>query len=136
MNRHAPLFRVAFLSLLLAISLPLLVFVAAQVRQRQLKSKANPRWARFSAVNGSKVAEAASPDREVAATTPTESHPESSNRLPVRIASRSNGMTGSATGNAQSGPPLSATPPLNVDLPVPSIPRSPAPGYLSITNQL
>jgi type IV pilus assembly protein PilQ len=135
MNRHAPLFRVAFLSLLLAISLPLLVFVAAQVRQRQLKSKANPRWARFSAVNGSKVAETAPPDRDVAATTPTGSHPDSSNRLPVRIASRSNGMTGSATGNAQSGPPLAATPPLSVDLPVPSIPRNP-PVYLAIPNQL
>ncbi|MDB5342653.1 MAG: type and secretion system protein [Schlesneria sp.] len=135
MNRHAPLFRVAFLSLLLAISLPLLVFVAAQVRQRQLKSKANPRWARFSAVNGSRVAETPSTDRDVAATTPTESPPENSHRLPVRIASRSNGMTGSATGNAQSGPPLSATPPLSVELPVPSIPRNP-PIYLSIPNQL
>ncbi len=137
MNRHAPLFRVAFLSLLLAISLPLLVFVAAQVRQRQLKSKANPRWAKFNAVNGSKIAEISpSPDREVAATTPTEGEPENSNRLPVRIASRSNGMTGSATGNAQSGPPLSATPPFNIELPTASIPRNPPPVRSSIPNQL
>ena len=43
MNRHSPLFRVAFTSLLLALSLPLLVFTAAHVRHRQLQSKANPR---------------------------------------------------------------------------------------------
>ncbi|HEY4263657.1 MAG TPA: hypothetical protein VGM98_26070, partial [Schlesneria sp.] len=136
MNRHAPLFRVAFLSLLLAISLPLLVFVAAQVRQRQLKSKANPRWARFNAVNGSKVTETPSTDGDVAATKPLDSRPEDSHRLPVRIASRSNGMTGSATGNAQTGPPLSANPPFNIDLPTASIPRNPPQVRSSIPNQL
>lgn len=137
MNRHSPLFRVAFLSLLLAISLPLLVFVAAQVRQRQLKSKANPRWARFSAINGSKVADAGSTaDAEAAAKTSKEERPDDSSRLPVRIASRSNGLTGSATGNAQSGPPLSQSPSVSVDLPVASIPRNSVPAVTAIPKVL
>jgi len=57
MNRHAPLFRVALVTLLMAVGLPALVFITAQVRARQLQSKANPRWSQFQAVNGVRSAE-------------------------------------------------------------------------------
>lgn len=108
MNRHSPLFRVAFLSLLLAISLPLLVFVAAQVRHRQLNSKANSRWAKFKEVNGPKdMAEPAAVARATpAAKAPVlEKTPAAAPRLAAKTVSDSNGLTGSVTGRQQQEAP-------------------------------
>lgn len=108
MNRHSPLFRVAFLSLLLAISLPLLVFCAANVRHRQLSSTANPRWAKFKEVNGGKDAEkpvqvartSSPPVRNAVEVRPSpESQAVVPGRLQTKTISQSKGMTGSATGN-------------------------------------
>jgi type IV pilus assembly protein PilQ len=109
MNRHSPLFRVAFVSLLLALSLPGLVYVAAQVRHRQLQSTANPRWARFKEVNGSRTDETAVPPVRQAVDTKTasdEARTADSTRIPVRPLSLS---TGSAetnnSGNRTEAPP-------------------------------
>lgn len=104
MNRHAPLFRVALISLSLAIALPLLVFLASQVRHRQLQSTANPRWKAFKEVNGSQL-----PPALVANSNLAESQPEprsadsrwqskADSWLPAKTVSQPKGLTGSATG--------------------------------------
>ncbi len=143
MNRHSPLFRVAFVSLLLAISLPLLVFTAAQVRHRQLQSTANPRWARFKEVNGLKTAEKSTPAvRNAIDVRPksADNRAAESTRLPTRLASQSTGATGSATGterNADSPAEADAVPvevPIQRQRPSQNTARaipSPAPGKLS-----
>lgn len=112
MNRHSSLFRVAFITLLMSISFPLLIFLAAQVRHRQLKATSSPRWAQFSAVNGatpaadatlsipnaiqSNVAKSNVPDKGARA---ADSH-----RIQTRTASRTTGFTGSANGNLGNNP--------------------------------
>jgi type IV pilus assembly protein PilQ len=116
MNRHSPLFRVAFFSLLMAVSLPLLVFAAAQVRHRQLQSKANPRWAGFKSVNGSRPADTGLPSPSgsspaLPVTTASRKKPapetltgESLNetrRIPTQTVSQFRGLTGSAQGNLE-----------------------------------
>ena len=117
MNRHSPLFRVAFLSLVLAIALPLLVFAAAQVRQRQLHSKANSRWAKFKEVNGPKetndpkiVAHPKS-DAQGKAVDKTAADPT---RLTTRTVSDTKGFTGSVTGRHEVEPRRS----IHVEVPV------------------
>ncbi len=136
MNRHSSFFRVAFLSLLMAVALPLLVFLAAQVRHKQLQSTANPRWAGFKKVNGTQTLDhpLAKP---VAETTPsTVSEPTSSakvaskstsdgstpsGRLKVNSVSAPAGMTGSAAGSM---PRIAQLDPVTVDIP-PQQPRQP-----------
>ena len=49
---HVAAFRVVNQTILLAVLLPLIVFCAAHVRQRQLQSTANPRWMEFTATDG------------------------------------------------------------------------------------
>lgn len=132
MNRHSTHFRAAHLTLLLAIFLPLLVFMAAQVRHRQLQSKANPRWSQWAKTNGSRVAEDPSPKKSKAddSNVAQSEHPR---RLPVKTASRPQDLSGSATGNAQTERPVA--PPMNVDLPTASI-RNPAATRPQIPNTL
>lgn len=104
MNRHSPLFRVAFLSLVLAIALPFLVFTAAQVRQRQLHSKANSRWTKFREINGPKEADdqklAVRPDREPDVKV-LQKKPADPKKLAARPVSDSKGLTGSVTGRQE-----------------------------------
>ena len=118
MNRHSPLFRVAFLSLLLALSLPSLVYVAAHVRHRQLQSTANPRWARFNEVNGSRTDDKTTPQIRPAVDTKTKSadvRTADSHRIPVRPIGQSTGLTGSATGTLRTEtPPVVATVPVEI----------------------
>lgn len=135
MNRHSSLFRVAFLSLLMAVALPLLVFVAAQVRHKQLHSTANPRWAGFKKVNGTQtldhplanpVAVTETPAAREAkpkldqkhpakpATTTGTDLPISANRLNTNLVSTPSGMTGSATGSLPKIPQLD---PVTVEIP-------------------
>ena len=102
MNRHSPAFRIAFFSLLFAIALPLLVFVAAQVRHRQLQSRANPRWAAFAAVNGSRVESTNTPIIKPA----NQSKSSAALTIPAQLASQSNGLTGSATDSTRWELPL------------------------------
>ena len=102
MNRHSPLFRIAILSLLLAIALPLLVFVASQVRYRQLQSKANPRWAQFAAINGPKAEVTTKPTIKPAIQTKS----SDSTGATARRASRTNDLTGSATDSMPVAVPL------------------------------
>lgn len=120
MNRHSPLFRVAFVSLLLALSLPSLVYVAAHVRQRQLQSTANPRWARFNDVNGSRTDDKPTPQVRTAVDTKPKSadvRTADSHRIPVRPIGQSTGLTGSATGNLRNEAPpavVAATVPVEI----------------------
>ncbi len=97
MNRHASSFRAAFICLLMAIALPLLVFAAANVRQRQLLSKANPRWGVFARTTGGRESapKNRSADPSIAAKI-TESP-----GISAKLASHSTGLTGSATGSSQ-----------------------------------
>lgn len=112
MNRHASAFRNAFLSLLLAIALPLLVLCAANVRHRQLQSKANPRWAAFAKVLGSQG--------DATATTTTAStipeKPKAASGLAVRSVSHTKDLTGSATGSS----------PLEMPVAEPAVPKTTA----------
>ena len=74
--RHS--FRSAFWALILALGLPLVVFLFGTIRHRQLQSTANPRWAQFAKMTGfSKVTAPGSSDVR----TDIES-----NRSPVRTA--------------------------------------------------
>lgn len=155
MNRHSSLFRVAFLSLLMAVALPLLVFVAAQVRHKQLHSTANPRWAGFKKVNGTQaldhplanpIAASETPSAKDSKPTPDPKFaakpapkagtdlPISSNRLNTNLVSSPSGMTGSAAGSLPKIPQLD---PVTVEIPQQQ-PRQPmvrtaqaAPGRLS-----
>lgn len=132
MNRHSTHFRAAHLTLLLAIFLPLLVFVAAQVRHRQLQSKANPRWSQWAKTNGSRVAEEP-PLKDSKSVDSKTAQSDRPSRLPVKAASRPKDLSGSATGNAQTEPRVAA--PMNVELPTASI-RNPAATRPQIPNTL
>lgn len=105
MNRHSKLFRVAFLSLVLAVSLPLMIFIASQVRHRQLKSTANPRWAQFNAVNGSKARAIELPHgsngRQSAK--PGSAAAKKPAPSPEIVSHQPPGMTGSASGRVRTG---------------------------------
>ena len=131
----------AFLALLMAVALPLLVFVAAQVRHKQLQSTANPRWAQFQKINGTQslehplarpVADAqrfVEPKTVEPKTVEENSRTEASDlataRLVAKPVSTSSGLTGSATGNLPHGePPI----PVTVEIPERS---HAAPGKLS-----
>lgn len=155
MNRHSSLFRVAFLSLLMAVALPLLVFVAAQVRHKQLHSTANPRCAGFKKVNGTQtldhplanpVAVTETPAAKESKQKSDQKHaansaavtgtdlPISANRLNTNLVSSPSGMTGSAAGSLPKIPQLD---PVTVEIPQQQ-PRQPmvrtaqaAPGRLS-----
>ncbi|MEK6260069.1 MAG: secretin and TonB N-terminal domain-containing protein [Planctomycetota bacterium] len=97
MNRHASSFRVAFTALLLAIGLPLLVLCAANVRYRQLQSRANPRWQAFAKTTGPREAAPAN----------AESKPGGSPGVTAKLASHTKDLTGSVTGSSPIAMPVS-----------------------------
>lgn len=115
MNRHAPLFRVALVSLSLAIALPFLVFVASQVRHRQLQSKANPRWAKFKEINGARTAETHKPPIPTAVEKPSDApSAEKPRRIAANPVSHPNNLTGSATGSLVAEVPVAPSTPVNI----------------------
>ncbi len=101
MNRHSPLFRVAFNSLALAIALPLLLFCFANVRQRQLQAKGT-RWSQIAKVIGVSAETVAKPVIAASSRSITTANDTSLNDTPdisARAVSHLRDMTGSVTGS-------------------------------------
>ncbi len=100
MNRHSPLFRVAFNSLALAIALPLLLFCFANVRQRQLQARGT-RWSQIAKVNGVAAQTVTKP--VIAAsrliTTTNDASLNDTPGISARAVSHLRDMTGSVTGS-------------------------------------
>ncbi len=101
MNRHSPLFRVAFTAMALAIALPLLVLCAANVRHRQLQSKGT-RWEALakSRTTPSKTAVSPVTAKPNAASAPDDVSLNESPRVAALTVSHARDLTGSVTGSS------------------------------------
>ncbi len=140
MNRHSPLFRVAFNSLSLAIALPLLLFCFANVRHRQLQAKGT-RWGQIAKVNGT-AAQAVTKPITTPVITASKSVPSTNeaslNDAPgvsARAVSHLRDLTGSVTGSTPIEMPV-AKPNVLVAQSEPSPTTAPAPPVVEVQRRL
>ena len=140
MNRHSPLFRVAFNSLALAIALPLLLFCFANVRHRQLQAKGT-RWSQIAKVNGAATQAVTKPVTTPVITASKSVPPTneaSLNDAPgvsARAVSHLRDLTGSVTGSTPIEMPV-AKPNVLVAQSEPSPAIAPAPPVVEVQRRL
>ena len=126
MNRHSPLFRIAFTAMSLAIALPLLVFCAAHVRHRQLQSKGT-RWESLAKTGSAspKIPSSAVITQPQTASPQGEISLNESPRIAALAVSHVRDLTGSVTGSSPIEMPVAKSPPSDVRNAVVASERSP-----------